>query len=327
MIKFILSGFGFLLGIGAFVWLLFFIGIEDILHAVSNFNPFYILLFVLASFGALIFGVIRWKVILKYHNHNVGFFPLVKYHLMGFAISYITPSMRVGGEPLKALMLQRHHNIRLSQGASSVVLDTGIGATVDVIFASILFLVFVIFSSVSIEFRLTGIFIIAIFFITAILFYLSLLKRRGPFSSLVRVFYHITRLDIIKKTADKLVGVENLLVNFLQHEKTGLLKVILLSLAIWPFLYLQFWFAFLAVGFQSTPIMILVSLSMVTFTSLLPIPAAIGVQEAGQYSVLQGPIGVVISLIIRIKHILFSLLGFFFISHEGLSSMGILRKK
>ena len=83
----------------------------------------YMWLYIIFTLVSLLPLVWRWQAILKGYNEHVGFFKLLRMQLAGYAVSFFTPSSRIGGEPLKIYMLKKECDINYRTGTASIVLD------------------------------------------------------------------------------------------------------------------------------------------------------------------------------------------------------------
>ena len=83
--------------------------------------------------------VLRWQRIIRAQGFNVPYRHLFMYKLAGYAISYITPSAHVGGEPVRAYLLKRD-NVPFPKAMSSVIIDKSFDLTVNTLFGTLLLL-------------------------------------------------------------------------------------------------------------------------------------------------------------------------------------------
>jgi uncharacterized protein (TIRG00374 family) len=75
--------------------------------------------------NAIIFIIItlRWWLIVRAEAPNIPFWPLFRYRLTVFGVSYLSPGPQVGGEPLQILYLQRNHGLSFPRATSTVIMD------------------------------------------------------------------------------------------------------------------------------------------------------------------------------------------------------------
>lgn len=84
-----------------------------------------------AGFGAFVtslalyavFGALGWWVILRINGHRVSVADAIIGRVMGVTVSLITPSMYVGGEPVRILYVKRKYGIPAKDIAATVIVD------------------------------------------------------------------------------------------------------------------------------------------------------------------------------------------------------------
>ena len=96
-----------IIGAAVFLFFLYRVGLEAIGEIFQNVNPGYLAIYACISVVTFIPQVFRWKVILKGYGKDVGFWMLLRQKIAGYAVSYVTPAVRVGGEPVRAYMLEK----------------------------------------------------------------------------------------------------------------------------------------------------------------------------------------------------------------------------
>ena len=65
----------------------------------------------------------RWKLIIESQGDKVSYKKLLAPKFVGFTVSFLTPGMYVGGEPVRAYLLKKNTGIRFSKGLSSIIID------------------------------------------------------------------------------------------------------------------------------------------------------------------------------------------------------------
>ena len=165
--------------------------------------------------------------------------------------------------------------------------------------------------------------------------YLVLIKKKSAFSYLVEIIGSLTNNThkkffaiLHKKIAKSEFYMREILA---KRPKTLLLAIFFASLS-WPLTLFQYKIALLMIGVNATFLQILVSVVVLNFTTLLPIPAALGVQEAGQFTAFSffsaNPhTGIALSLVLRVKDMILLLLSFLFLSNEGIDIFNLVNRK
>lgn len=328
--KLILLG-SILIGTFLFVVLLTFVGFDNIAEPFQQFSLFYLGLFLLATALLHIISTMRWATILKYQGFKVPFLLLLRYKLIGAAISYITPASRLGGEPVRGYLFKNKLKIKGREVFPSIFIETSLGMSIDALFISGILITMLLFFTLPTQVAGFAL-VISIFAIMVIVaYYSTLISHLGPFSFIFKMFYTLFRRPGINRLARKIVYIEENMIQFFSFKKRGVLEAILISSLSWPLTFLQYKVALLSIGFNAPATIILLSIIAVSFAAIIPIPAAFGVQEVGQFTIFSiiaaAPIGIALSLIIRFKDLLATFIGLILLSHEGLSVLEVLKNK
>ncbi|MBI1953733.1 MAG: flippase-like domain-containing protein [Candidatus Omnitrophica bacterium] len=114
-------GLGWVIGIGLFGWILSQQDLPSLKGLLARFQWRFapILLFYAVIFGLDTLG---WKFALSHPSRSrIRWDRLFRARLAGEAVNYVTPAASIGGEPVKALLLQRREGVPLADGVASVV--------------------------------------------------------------------------------------------------------------------------------------------------------------------------------------------------------------
>jgi glycosyltransferase 2 family protein len=132
-----------------FIFALKYTGMDNILTSLKIVNKKAFFFYLLISISIFFGFVFRWYLIIKCHNYNISLFKLFNYRVAGFAISYLTPSARVGGEPIRTYFLVKN-KIPFEKAMSSVVIDKSLELTANAVMTvigAIIFAFFVVLSN------------------------------------------------------------------------------------------------------------------------------------------------------------------------------------
>ncbi len=267
---------------------------------------------------------VRWKLILDTTGHRLSLGKLFGFWIMGYSLNYITPTAHVGGEPLKAAML-KESKVPYHDGVSSIFIDKSLEVVADGFFAltglSLVILSFALPKTVILNYLLVSVICI----ITLIWIFFNALKRKNAWHStfkflrLDRIRYFKRMESTVKKTGD---NIHNF---FIMHK--GVFRIsVALSLVMWGLMFVEYKLLFLILGFDATPLQLFVIISFVGLAYVIPVPAALGVLEAGQLSAfsilsLDAPLGIAASIVIRAKDFLITIAGMIMISIKGLGAL------
>lgn len=304
------------------LWVIFkFISINEIIQSFASASIKSVIGFLMVSIALICVLSWRWKVILKSQNIEVPYYNVLSYRLIGYGISYLTPSAKLGGEPVRAALLTRH-NIKFSKALSSIIIDK----TIDLSTAALFFfmgILTVLFSLTLPEG--TGIILLVfatIFLATMIFVYQRLSSGKGIIKQIVQIL----KLQKIKKlnlTKRKIESFEKLIIKFFREDKTDFLLAIGISLLAWILMFLEYKFAGLIVGVDLSFLELFLVVSFVGIAFLIPIPMAAGSLEASQVAVFsmvgrESSEGVALALLIRARDLMWSLAGMILLSYYGI---------
>ncbi|HLD97360.1 MAG TPA: lysylphosphatidylglycerol synthase transmembrane domain-containing protein [Candidatus Nanoarchaeia archaeon] len=325
-----------LAGIALFIIVIRLAGYENLLGAVKGFSPIYSVYFLIVTGLLFLAATYRWKAVLAGQTVNIPLFTLVKYKLAIFCINYFTPSARLGGEPLKVVLLKKQ-NVKSSLAFASVVVDNFVGMGFDAIIGGVA-LIILFFSSGGAALGdarklVLALGVAALAVVAAS--YLLLVKKKSVFSYILEIFGSLTRsrnkkfFAILQK---KVAKTEFYMREILSKKPRALLLAVFFAALSWPLTLLQYKLALLMIGVDASWLQILASVVILSFTTILPIPAALGVQEAGQFTAFRlfsaNPhTGIALSLVLRAKDALFLLLSFITLSTGGIDIFKLAGKK
>ena len=266
---------------------------------------------------------------LRCQGIRLSFFKTFTYRTIGHSLGYLTPFARVGGEPLRALLVSRSMKCKKSDVFSSILLEGSIGFSVDIflMFVAILYLAMV--SSIEQVFVLLC---ISVALMLLVFFYIyALAANKGFFSS----FLIIARKAVPARRIDRLIkstkSVEYEMSKFLTSDKKDVLKVVLLSVFTWPLMLLQYKFALHSLGIEDVSLpLITLSLIATAISPFSPVPGSFGTQETSYFLIFgfanMATAGIALSLLVRSKDVFLAALGIIFLSKEGVGFFEVMEK-
>lgn len=324
MRKFIFCLISFLVGLLLFAVAMRQAGVGDVLETVFLFPPLIIILAFLLNFTAVcVIGSWRWKIIIESQNsHKIGFLKVLRAKLAGFAISYITPSVLIGGEPVRAYMIKEETDCDWEKSFASVVIDVAIYFLSLFLLMIVGFLFLINYFSLPAEF-FYGFGIVVIFTISIwYLFYSKMLNKKSGGDGFFVFIMKALRLDkikLIKSKEKNIEKTERIIARFFRNKKEALLKSFFLSV-----LEIIFYLAVICVVvfhldqtgetfefIQSVPIFFLI-----TMANFVPIPGSFGSFEVALTFIFEllnlgKSNGFALGLIYRFVNIILVIIGFF----------------
>jgi uncharacterized protein (TIRG00374 family) len=281
----------------------------------SNFSLKYFLIYIGITIFAILPLVWRWEIILKGHKHHISFWKLLKIQIAGYAVSYVTPAARVGGEPLRIYMLKKECDVDYKTGTVTVILDRYMELLGTIFFGVIglILLLFIPEIGSKLKIILGGVIIFSLTILA--IFYHRLNQNKGVFSKIFTIFLTKKRM---KKMSPTLKDIDNKMSNFIIHHKKEFI-ISFLFYCLSGFLFLiEFKYLLLIFGVETNLLEIILIVVVLGAANFIPLPMALGSLEAGQSSLFHllksdGSIGFALSLIHRIRGLTISLIGFLII--------------
>lgn len=139
---FLLTIILFTLGIGLFIGILFLVGIEGIADALRQLKvEFLVPVVALLALEACI-STFRWQYIINSLGEKIPFKGLLPIWLAGNAFNYLSPVVYVGGEGFRIFFLKQKFKVAYYRGSASVFLDqifNGLSVWPMVVFGFIIF--------------------------------------------------------------------------------------------------------------------------------------------------------------------------------------------
>lgn len=295
-------------------------GINSILKSISFFPVSAIIIIFLANFiAAIIISSMRWRIIIESQDHcEISFSKVVIAKLAGFTMGYITPSVFVGGEPIRAYMIKESTGCSWEKSIASVIIDQAI------YFFTLLLLMIIGFLFLADHFYLPrsityGFW--AIFLMSMIILYLfysrSFVKSDGEgfFIYLVRIF-KLDKIGYIKKREENINKTEEIISNFFRNKREALIKSFMLAIAEVIAYLIVVWIIALYLGATISVFHSVSIFAIITLASFVPIPGSLGSMEASLTYIfdllsLERSNGFIFSLIFRFVNIIVVVLGFF----------------
>jgi hypothetical protein len=307
-----------LVGIALMIFIFWHLGLDSLKILYHNLNYKYFLVYVFLTTTIFFINSLRLKVILNAYREKVSLLRLVKQNIAGFAMAYVTPSVRLGGEPIKVYMLKKECNVGFRTGSSAIILDKFV-EIIGTIFVGLIGLVILI-AIPGVPVNIKWLLFLITFFGSIILyyFYKRTIQKKGSFSSLYKLlrFYKITKWKSLLKV---LKDVELKMHRFFVFNQ----KEFLLSFLCYLFYFIvnvvEFKFLFLSFGVDLEIIEIVLVIVVLGIVNFVPIPAALGffeVSQSGLFKLLKesAGTGLAFSILVRARNIVFTIIGFAIIS-------------
>jgi hypothetical protein len=257
---------------------------------------------------------LRWWSIFRRFELGVPFWRLSIYRLVSFGVSYFTPGPHLGGEPLQVLLLTRTHQVPVATGAASVTLEKAVEIMINFGFLGIGLLV-VLVSDIIPSIGLIEVLPLLALNAIPLLYLWAIMKRKTPLTALLAGLPpQISKRPLLDRFMGAVRSTEQEIVFYCQTNAIGLWEATAISLINWGLLIGEYGLAFALLGQRLAPVQIIAMIVAGRIAYLLPSPGGLGTLEASQVWMsarvgLDPAYGLSISLLIRVRDVLFGLVG------------------
>ncbi|MFH1752172.1 MAG: lysylphosphatidylglycerol synthase transmembrane domain-containing protein [archaeon] len=307
-----LSSFLPLIGILLFAFIIWSIGLEELIIVFQSVEWFWFLPLILFSFIGIIFKTIKWQAFIKVLGEKYSFKQALGVWFAGFFIGVVTPGKI--GEAVRAAYLKKDLKLETGKGLITVALDR----IFDVVFLFLIVLLGLIAFSFYVDFPQTIVVTLIILFITLLAVLVILSKQ-----SLVTFFFKPLYRFVPKKFKPKISKTYNDFYSgfrLIRKKKIVLLKASVLTIIAWFVTFLAFYFAFLMLNIDISIALVLMIVPTIILLEALPISfSGIGTRDAGlifffSFLGITAQLAVAYSLIILFSEVLFAFIGFLYFS-------------
>lgn len=280
MKKSVVSILSLVVGVLLTVALAYYIGLEKIVGLFSHIKLIFLIFFLITSFFIMFLRVIKWKFVLESHGIEIPFWNLFMYRIAGMAVSYLTPSAHVGGEPVRAYLVSKH-GVDFNEAISSVIIDKAIELTLDGLFTVIFITIIVFTFHFSIFLKLFLLFNVLLITFLISLFYIRTINGKGFFV----YFYEKLKLNKIKalrKYHENLVKLDSKTMELFYKTKHYFKLAFAVHLLAWLLSVVEYQLILLMFGFKVSWITAFIVYAGVGFAYVVPLPGALGILELVQ---------------------------------------------
>jgi len=181
MIKILLGALSFFAGIAILVAVVLTVGVGEIVKVFFHFSPWGMIPLALLTIAFHIISAIKWQYILRAMGVYVPVIPILKVWLVGYAVSYITPVVYVGGEIFRSYILHERHNVPWRKAFSSVAVDKASESVMWIIAMFVGIIIFIMQSGIfaASSMILSSVIAMAFFGLSTALVYFFILKKKS----------------------------------------------------------------------------------------------------------------------------------------------------
>jgi len=250
------------------------------LHALSKltFSEFFIVLGIFMVYWFILF--LRLDRVLKTRmNIQVRKRKLMLFRAVEYAVSYVTPSARLAGEPVIAYLMRKDINVPYSKGIATVLLIRLMDFTINVsfIFIGLIYLFAKYSDKLSETMSLLLIAVTAVYVVLILLFYIKSAKKKGFFTMIFKPFVNI--LGKGHKFHEGMIKIEKEIADFFKKNRKEFYISLVLTLIANLILFGMFLLLLYYLGAEASIMEVLVIFALSTFAYLIPTPAGLGTLE------------------------------------------------
>lgn len=315
MKKILLFLFSLFIGTGLLVWIINFVGWEEIRNAFLVFTGWQGGVIFILTLLMMIIGNWKWKEVLKGEGVEISFWRLFKPYLVGFAVMSLVPVILWMGEIFRIYDLRRKSQISWPKATASVIIDriSEWTSNLIIIFLGVLIFLYEIgLPPKNLMIAFGGMF--SLFVIGISTFYFKTIKRE----SIARTFTRVFNGKLDKEPLDT----EKEIFNFFKFQNKSMWMSFGLAFFRAGIMYLRAWFLIIFLGEQISAFSALSILGFTYLAATIPIPTSLGSHEAIQTFAFES-LGLGISsataftMIIRAAELLFALAGIVILLRMG----------
>ena len=276
------SIFFLLISVLILIVMLWFVGIDQVIGALKIANLSYIALAIAVQVATYYLYTLRWQILNRMADMDVGIKKLLPMVLVGLAVNNITPSGRGGGEPVRAYILSREENYPMEETFATVVADRALDTFPFVVLAVLTIIGMTFYFNF--DLWLIVLMIIAVIVIVVILILLIYMSINPNFGKrvdgwiigLVRRFYKKNSEELEEKIHGIISGFQDTMKMVISNKKV-LYYALPLSFVIWIFEIIRVYLVFLAFGANVNPVVIGEVFILASLAGMIPLlPGGLG---------------------------------------------------
>jgi len=298
-----------LFGIILFLLLFFFIKPASVLASLKEMA--------LWQFG-LIFGLrlvfwtlsaLKWKVILDFYKQKVSLGKLYLFKFAVFSVSYFTPITAIGGQAVGVVLL-KNEKVPVKIGITTMLIDSLLTPFVSLTISLLALVLFLLTK-----------FSTAPFLNLTLITFFALVLFLGLFFVVFRI-----KSPTLKKSQHPLKNFLFIFSDFFRKNKKGTFYLVALSFLSHLSIFLEMFLILSFLGFNLNVLELAIIEAGYTFAFVIPVSQALGTAEAAGAYVLQAlghgaALGISLTLILRLRHLLFGLIGMVVLIFYGLAKL------
>lgn len=299
------------------------VGFSKILQSLEMLKWYYLLIAAALNLFVFIIWNYKWKLLVDKVS-KVRFWELFPIEMTGIFVGTSTPTLNLGGDPLRVYYVSKKFKKEQSKYVHTVVIDklTNVAIWTVFIFLSLLFLSIFLKVSTLIKVIIESLIIIILLLIGLFIFYKKTRKER-----IVKMIHPLFRKkfpDFNKFIAYLREQRENIKVAIKEfyRNKKELNQQILLGVFAELTMFAKAYLLFILLGYNINPIYVIIAVSIsIMISQIIIVPGGIGVVESSLISMyalmgINAEIAAIVAILDRVMYYIFALgLGYLMFSY------------
>jgi uncharacterized protein (TIRG00374 family) len=312
-----------IIGIAMFAVVGLSVNFNNVFETLQLFSLSKFLILFVFSFILYIITLARWGITINAFGHSIPFTKLLSFRLTEWAIGYVTPFSRLGGEPIMAYLLKKEGKLKFRKGISTIIINK----VFDFAAGIILMLVGFVLLIVNYWDILTGKMIFMLIAAIAVLafliyqFYVKTFRKEGFFTTFLKPFKEIIHKDL----HNNVKIVESNLIEFFKQNKRKLVILGIISFMYQILVLAQYKLICVFLGINVSLVHILIINLFILVAFLVPTPGSLGGMEGAMAFAFAlmgfgGSRGFAFTIVLRSVELTFTAAGLIIAYYYGLKS-------
>jgi uncharacterized protein (TIRG00374 family) len=280
----------FFAGLLALVLIVWQIGPQRIYDAAAQLGPGALLVMLIPSTIMYVVEAYGWKVTLGPSAKDIPFWRVLAIKTAGEVVNLTTPAGYIGGEPLKAYLLSKHH-VPMVEGLASVVIAKTTKTIAEVLF--ILLGITLAFWRVDSDGSLGQTVVAALVSVSLLLFVTASLvyaQRKGFFTWLLEFTRKIgLKIRFLEAREEQLRSLDRMILEYYRHNRRAVYSSTGLFFLSWMAEALE---VYVIIWYLGGPALVLSAISINALSVFIKggsffIPGSLGAQDIGNFFLLK----------------------------------------
>ena len=277
-------------GLFAIALIVWHIGPERIYDAAAQLGPVALVVLLIPSTIMYVIEAYGWKVTLGPSAKDIPFWRVLAIKTAGEVVNLTTPAGYIGGEPVKAYLLTKHH-VPMVEGVASVVIAKTTKTIAEVLF--ILLGITLAFWRVDNDGSLGQTVVMALVSVAVLFFVTSSLvfaQRQGFFTWLLEFSRKIgLTIRFLEAREEKIRSLDRMILDYYRHNRTAVYSSTGLFFLSWMAEALE---VYVIIWYLGGPSTVLSAISINALSVFIKggsffIPGSLGAQDVGNFLLLK----------------------------------------